>query len=286
MKSEYVDYLLLVMLTLIIATSLSLVLRRMISAFIHRSVKVMKADPTNFYFLKNSITFLIFSGAFIFIFVKIPFLKELGTALFAGAGVIGIIVGFASQKAVSNIISGIFLLMFKPFRVGDVIQVTGQRKGVVEEITLWHTLIRDYESRRIIIPNNSLSESTLINSTIVDKKIRRFVEFGISYASDIDRAMAIIIDEAMAHPNFLDIRTPEQIRDGVDPVETQVINLGDFSVSIRSWVWAGDNDKAFIMNNDLLKSVKARFEVEGIEIPFPYRNVILSGGLKNKTTSP
>lgn len=282
MDSELIDYLILVVLTLLVATFLAIASRRLINSFINKAVKVLKADPTNFFFLKNSTTFLIYTAALIFIFVKIPYLKELGTALFASAGVIGIVVGFASQKAVSNIISGVFILMFKPFRVGDIIQVSGQRKGVVEEITLWHTLIRDYEFRRIIIPNNSLSDSTLINSTIIDKKIRKFVEFGISYASDVDRAMEIIIEEATAHPNFLDVRTSEQIREGAQAVETQVIDLGDFAVSIRSWVWAGDNDKAFSMNNDLFKSVKARFDAEGIEIPFPYRNLIIKGDEKNK----
>jgi small-conductance mechanosensitive channel len=282
MESEHTDYLLLILITLLVAILLSIILRRILNAFIHKSVKTLKADPTNFYFLKNSITFIIFVSAFIFIFVKIPFLKELGTALFAGAGIIGIIVGFASQKAVSNIISGVFLLMFKPFRVGDIIQVSGQRKGVVEEITLWHTLIKDYENRRIIIPNNSMSESTLVNSSIVDDKVRRFIEMGISYDSDIDKAMKIMLEEASNHPSFLDIRNPEQIRAGEPAIPIQVIELGDYSVVIRAWVWAGDNDKAFRMNNDLFKSVKARFDAEGIEIPFPYRNLIIKGDEKNK----
>lgn len=275
METEQTNYLMLVLITLVVATLLSILLRRILNAFIHNSVKTLKADPTNFYFLKNSITFIIFISAFIFIFVKIPFLKELGTAMFAGAGIIGIVVGFASQKAVSNVISGVFLLMFKPFRVGDIIQVSGQRKGVVEEITLWHTLIKDYENRRIIIPNNSMGESTLVNSTIVDEKVRRFIEMGISYDSDIDKAMKIMLEEAGSHPSFLDIRNPEQIRAGDPAIPIQVIELGDSSVVIRAWVWAGDNDKAFKMNNDLLKSLKARFETEGIEIPFPYQNVVI-----------
>ena len=85
---------------------------------------------------------------------SIPSLKNLGTALFAGAGVMAAVKGFASQAAFSNIISGVFVILFKPFRVGDIVQLTNGLKGKVTDITFRHTVIKDYENRRIIIPNS------------------------------------------------------------------------------------------------------------------------------------
>ena len=102
-------------------------------------------------------------------------MKSLGTALFAGAGILAVIVGFASQKAFANIISGIFILISKPFKMSDIIEFTDGKKGVVEEITLRHTIIKDYENRRIIIPNSIISEETIINSNIQDEKIRKHI---------------------------------------------------------------------------------------------------------------
>jgi len=147
MNTEYMKYAILVVVTFAIATVLSIVLRKLLSLFINKYSKRLNSDATNFSFIKNSIGFAIYTAAIIFIFYKIPYLKSLGTALFAGAGIIAVVVGFASQKAFSNIISGIFILIFKPFRITDIIEFKDGQKGVVEEITLRHTLIKDYENR-------------------------------------------------------------------------------------------------------------------------------------------
>ena len=149
--------------TLLVAIVLSIVLNRLMKLFIEKYSERLKVNPTNFSFLKNSTSFIVFSLAILFIFIKIPYLRSLGTALFAGAGVMVVIVGFASQKAFSNIISGVFILIFKPFRVDDMIEFLNGTRGIVEEITLRHTVIRNFENRRIIIPNGNISEDTIIN---------------------------------------------------------------------------------------------------------------------------
>jgi small conductance mechanosensitive channel len=278
MEWVYLKYIILVAGTMLLATIASIVLRKLTTIFINRKITVIKGDPTNFSFLKNAIPFVIFTIAIIFIFIKIPFLKSLGTALFAGAGIVAAIIGFASQKAFANIISGFFILLFRPFRVGDIIEVSDAKTGAVEEITLRHTVIRDFENRRIIIPNSQMSDDVIINSTISDESIRKFVDFGISYDSDVDLAMTIIREETENHPNFKDMRTDQEKKDSVPPVMVRMIGLGDFSVNLRAYVWAADNAAAFELNCDVLKSVKRRFDDEGIEIPFPYRTIVFKDG--------
>ena len=275
-------YIILIVGTMLIAFIMSVIFRKLVNLTVKKYSKIIKTDPTNFSFLKNAIPFIIFSVAIIFIFYKIPFLKSLGTALFAGAGILAAIIGFASQKAFANIISGVFILMFKPFRVGDTVELTIGKKGIVEEITLRHTVIRDYENRRVIIPNSQISDDVIVNSSIGDESIRKFIEFGISYDSSVDKAIAIIREESEKHPFFIDNRTQADKLNNIPAVIVRMISHGDFSINLRAYVWAANNDNAFTLQCDLLYTVKKRFDYEGIEIPFPYRTIVYKKDIEEK----
>lgn len=260
---------------LIVSYVLTAVSRKLLARAIKRRSELLKEDPTKFVFLKNSVSFIILTIAVIVIFLITPELNDIGKGLFAGAGILAATIGFASQKVFSNVLSGIFILIFKPFSVRDTIEVQSEAlKGVVEEITLRHTVIRNYENRRIIIPNSVISDTVLINSSIIEEKIKKHVEFGISYDSDIDRAKKIISEEILKHPLFLDNRSEKEKAESGPAVTMRVVSLSDFSVQIRAYVWAKDNDDAFVLQCDVFESVKKRFDKEGIEIPFPYRTIV------------
>jgi small conductance mechanosensitive channel len=274
MNEEMMNYISLIVITLVIAIVLSIILRKLLSVFITKYAEKLKTDPTNFLFIKNSVGFIIYSAAIVFIFFKIPYLKSLGTALFAGAGILAVVIGFASQSALSNIISGIFILIFKPIKVSDIIEFKDGLRGTVEEITLRHILIKDFENKRIVIPNSIISDETIINSNIKDDKIRKHVIFSISYDSNIDKAMDIIRDEAQKHPLLIDNRTEEELANNAPVVLLRVVSLSDFSIDIKAYLWAANMSNAFSMSCDLLKSIKERFDKEGIEIPFPHRTIV------------
>ncbi len=268
------QYWLKVAIIIVAAYSVSFIIRKILGLFIKRKSLKVNVDPTNFSFLKNSISFIIFTVGLIAIFYITPSLKTVSKALFAGAGVLAAIIGFASQKAFSNIISGIFILIFRPFRVTDVIEIGSLNKGIVEEITLRHTIIRNYENRRIIIPNSIISEETIVNSNIIEEKIKKFVEFDISYESDIDLAKKIIYEEAINHPLIYDNRSEEDKTNDRPIAIIRVIRLGEYSITIRAYIWAKNNDDAFVLNCDMNESVKKRFDKEGIEIPYPHRTIV------------
>ena len=260
--------------SLLVALLLSKILRVLITRFIRLSSSKLKVDPTQFNFLKNAVTFFIFLGAVIFIFYSIPKLKTLSLTLFAGAGILTAIALFASQAAFANIVSGVFIVIFKPFRVNDIVDVGQLTKGRVEDITLRHTVIRNFENRRLIIPNSVVSAEVIVNSSIVDESICNFIDLGISYDSDIDRAMEIMRTQAMQHSNFMDNRTAEEIEEQLPPVIVRVLGFGDSSVNLRAYVWSKDHGKGFVMKTDLYKSIKEEFDRNGIEIPFPYRTIV------------
>ena len=217
----------------------------------------MQNDPTNYHFLRHAsvaVVYLVGIGAAIY---TLPSLRALANSMLAGAGILAVAVGFASQHALSNIISGMFIIVFKPFRVNDRLMLRDKTlSGVVEDITLRHTVLRDFENRRILIPNAIISDEVIINSDIGDGRICKWIDIGISYDSDVDQAKAIIKEEALNHPLLIDNRTPEQIEKGIDKVIVRVISLGEYSVNLRAWAWVKDNADAFQMGCDLFESIK------------------------------
>jgi small conductance mechanosensitive channel len=255
------------------------VLRFLVGRFFRKAALKLKVDHTRYNFFKNAIDFIIFLIAIIVIFRSIPAFSAFGTTLLTGAGILAAIVGFASQSAFSNIVSGVFLVIFKPFSVGDRVKIGQLYAGDVEDITLRHTVIKDFENRRIVIPNSMINNETIINSTLIEDKVCIFVELNISLDASIDLATKIIQSEASKHKYFTDNRTEEEKINGDHPVIVRVLGFSEMGTQLRAYVWAKNPNDGFDMKCDLNKSIKERFDREGIEIPYPRRVII------NKTLS-
>ena len=255
----------------------TLIINRLIRWLINRSYKresrKFKVDPTSFKFFKNAASLIIWTIAIGVVIYTVPKFKALALTLFASAGIMVVILGLAAQQAFSNIISGIFIVIFKPFRVDDLISVGENQRGKVEDITLRHTVIRNFENKSIIIPNSIISSETVINDTIDDPKICRWIEVGISYDSDIDLAIKIIQEESIKHPLCIDNRSKEEKKNNVPQIVVRLIQFGDFSIDLKAYVWTDQAFRAFEMHCDINMSIKKRFDKEGIEIPFPYRTL-------------
>ncbi len=240
---------------------------------IKKAEKENDEDLTNLKFLKRIIAVLIYITGIAIAIYMIPQLRVIATTLFAGAGVLALAVGFASQQALSNIIGGIFIVIFKPYRINDRIDIRADLMGLVEDINLRHTVIRDFQNRRIIVPNSVISNEILINSNYEDSSMTKWIDIGISYNSDIDLAKSIMAEEVEKHPLFIDARNQDQIDNGDPVVPVRVVSLGDSSVNLRAWATTNNPGEAFILGCDLIETLKKRFDAEGIEIPFPHRTV-------------
>lgn len=270
-----VTYVIVPVAILLLATLVSRVFRFFMKRYFERSSAWLKVDPTRYRFVKNAVSFIIYLIACILIFYAIPELQALGVSLFAGAGILAIIIGFASQAAFSNIISGIFIVSSKPFRVGDFIRISDEYIGTVEDITLRHTVIRNNENRRIIIPNAVVNNQTIINSNIVDEKVCSLIEVGVSYDTKLDHAIRVLREEVMKHPLLVDNRSDEDKAEGVPQVVIRTMAFGESSIHLRAYAWAASAMNAFVLKTDLVKAIKDRFDQEGIEIPFPYRTIVM-----------
>lgn len=263
-----------IVLILIVATIVNKIVRWVIQKFFIASVKKLKIDETRYKFFINTISSIIWVLASIAIVSVFPKLKAFAITLFAGAGILVAVVGFAAQQAFSNIISGIFIVIFKPFRVGDLISVGSGNRGIVEDITLRHTVINDFQNKKIIIPNSVISSETIVNDNINEMEICEWLEFGISYDSDLDLAIKIVREEAMKHPLYIDNRKKDEIENGEHEIDVRLTAFGDSSVNLRALIWMKDPFHAGKMKSDILKRLKVRFDQEGIEIPFPYRTIV------------
>jgi small-conductance mechanosensitive channel len=271
-ESEYGKYAL-VILILVITFAIERIFRFILHRYIERSSLLLRADKTQFVLMKHVLSAAIYIIGIAIAVLMIPKLRTLSISMFAGAGVLAIVIGFASQKTVANLISGVFIAMFKPFRVGDIIKF-GDNIGTVEDITLRHNIIKNFENKRIVVPNAIISDTAIENYNLEDERICRYVDLGISYDSDIDKAIKIMQEEAMKHPECIDVRTAQEKKDNVPAVIVRVMGLGESSVNLRAWVWAKNPGASFRMGCDLNKSIKERFDKEGVEIPFPYRTIV------------
>lgn len=239
-------------------------------------------DPTTYKFFKYFSSFVIFLFGGILIAFSIPALRSVAQSALAGAGVLAVVIGIASQEVLANIMGGTFIVIFKPFRVGDIVEINTV-SGRVEDITLRHTVVNSFQNKRIVIPNAVINKEQIINYNLQERKVCEWIEIGISYDSDIDKALAIMQEEAMNHPYFYDNRTESEMNREEPSVRAKVLGLRESSVVLRAWVWARNYPAGFNLRLDLYQSIKERFDEEGIEIPFPHRTLVH----KNKSdTSP
>ena len=267
---------------LIVAFLLARILRFIVGRFFKSAARKLNVDPTRYNFFKNASDFIIFLIAIVIIFRSIPSLRTVGNTLMTGAGILAAIVGFASQQAFSNIITGVFLVIFKPFSVGDRVKIGQLYTGDVEDITLRHVVIKDFENKRIVIPNSVISNEIIVNSTIVDEKVCMFIEFSISLESNIGLAQKIIQEQAMKHPLCIDNRGEIETSRGETAVMVRVMGFTELGTQLRAYAWAKNPTDGFDLKCDLNKSIKERFDLEGIAMSVPLRII----AYKNQPNPP
>ena len=190
-------------------------------------------------------------------------ISQLGVSLgplLAGLGIAGFIIGFALQDSLSNFASGMMILMYRPFDVGDTVEAGGVR-GRVSHMSLVNTTFMTFDNQRLIVPNNLIWQTVITNVTAQHSR-RVDLIFGISYQDDIEKAEKVLREVVEEHDAVLD--DPEPM--------IKVHELGESSVNliVRPWVKTSDYWDTYW---DLTKAVKLRFDEEGISIPFPQRDV-------------
>jgi small-conductance mechanosensitive channel len=177
------------------------------------------------------------------------------TAVLGAAGVAGVAIGFASQTSLSNLISGLFLLLEHPFKVGDWIEVDGT-SGYVHSVELLSTYIRTFDNRLVRIPNETVAKSKLVNYT--QYQIRRLdLEIRVAYTEDAGRVMEIFREVVVANASCFNEPEPLIVFKG----------FGEGSMDFLLAVWI-DRNEIQSARTSLMKDIKARFDKEGVALPY------------------
>ncbi len=248
---------LLFLLILVIAKVLARFAGRVVRRAVTRSAR--NASELFKTFIENTVSNLVFLLGLILA------LQNIGldvAPLLAGVGVVGFIVGFALQDTLANFAAGIMLLTYRPFDVGDFVEVAG-KEGSVDSMTLVSTTLMTLDNQRLTIPNGKIWGDVIRNATANDRRRTNEV-VGIGYDDDIAQAEAIALEVASSLQHVFAEPAPEVL----------VTSLGDSSVnlSVRAWV---PTDQYFAACCELRRALKLRFDAEGISIPFPQRDVHL-----------
>jgi len=207
--------------------------------------------------------FIKMTGRLILLFGFIIAIAQLGVEvapLLAGLGIAGFIIGFALQDTLSNFASGMMILVYRPFDVGDAVEAGGVT-GKVDKMNLVSTMVLTFDNQLLIVPNKQIWGGVIRNITHQDKR-RVDMKFGIGYSDDIPKAEKVLGEIVASHEKVL--KDPEPV--------IRLNELGDSSVNfiVRPW---SKTDDYWDVYWDVTREVKRRFDEEGISIPFPQRDV-------------
>ena len=252
---EYAPKLALAILTLIIGLWIISGIRKLIMHSMERS----KVDPTLIPFMGSLTSWLLK----VLLFISVASMIGIATTSFiAVLGAAGLAIGLALQGSLANFAGGVLVMIFKPYKVGDLIETQGHL-GVVKEVQIFNTILVSPQSKRIIIPNGSTSNGSVINYT-VEGKIRVDLTIGVSYSADIDQTKAVLHDVLKANDKVMQDPAPFV---GVAEMADSSVNFAVRPHCLPEHYW----DVFFGVN----EAMKKALDSNAIAIPFPQRDVHL-----------
>ncbi len=229
-----------------------------IRLFVKGATKVMRKrglDDSLQKFLSNLIGWTLKILLFVIVVSKLGIETTSFAAILAAAG---LAIGLALQGSLANFAGGVLLMIFKPIKIGDLIEAQGEI-GVVKEIEIFTTKLTGQSNKEIIIPNGSLSNGTIINYSSEGTR-RVDLVFGVGYDSDIKKTKDVLMQVLLSHSKVLK-----------DPAPTvNVSELADSSIifAVRPWCKTEDYWNVYF---DVTENIKEALDVAGIEIPYPHR---------------
>lgn len=200
---------------------------------------------------------------------------EISKVLIQSTSLLVAVVGFAAQSVLADVISGMMISWCKPFNIGERITLRSSNiTGIVEDITIRHTVIQCFDNVRVIIPNSVINKEIIQNSTYDESLAGNYLEFSVGYNSDIRKAMDIIKAVVLSHDLVIDKSKDE----AVDKECSITVNRLDASgIVLKTTVWTRNVGDNFTACSDIRLLVKEEFDKNGIEIPYNYLHIVTDG---------
>ena len=247
----------------LVGAILTLIIGKIIIKAVMKAVKkskfIQKAETTVAHFLVSVLNIALNA---IMIVIVIGILGIPMASVITVIASAGVAVGLALQGSLSNLAGGIMILIFKPFKIGNLVEVAGVT-GTVADIGIFYTVIQTVDNKEITIPNGTVMASTVTNYSVHDTRRVDFT-FSVAYGTDVEKVKAVLLDEANKHSLVL--------KDPAPFARLSVQNANSLDFVLRVWCNSGDY---WTVNFDIIEAVNARFVAEGIEIPFNQLDVHL-----------
>ena len=247
------------LLAAILVLWLGLKLAKMLKKLIVRTLDKRSAEPSLKTFLSSLVDVLLKA---MIIIMAMDIIGIKATSFIALLGAMGLAVGMALQGTLQNFAGGVIILLMKPFKVGDYVEC-GQYKGYIKEIRIFHTFMRPFNGRTIIIPNSELATTSLTNHTR-EEQIRLDLTVGVAYGTNIDKAKEVLRGVIAAAPEIL--KDPEP--------KIAVKELNNSSVDLAVWLWV-KTDEYWTLWMHIREDIYNALNANGIVIPFNQLDVHL-----------
>lgn len=184
-------------------------------------------------------------------------------SLVTALGIGSLAIGMAAKDTLAHVISGFTLMLDRPFRIGDRIQLSGGQVGDVQDIGLRSTKIKTLDNQLLIIPNSDLCNTMLTNQAFPDQRIKGRINVGVGYASDVNQVKELLVSLALEIDDVLQTPGPEAF----------FVSFGDSALNMSLFFWVEEYGKLFATTDKLNSLIIDRFRAKGIEIPFPIRTI-------------
>lgn len=263
-----------IILVLIITRLLAILLKYILKKAEEARSKLTKRPNYIGYRLLNRVLIIALYIVGVIVAVRqVPALSTAVTAILAGSGILAVALGFAAQESVGNLVSGVFISIFRPFDVGDRIQIHAQDiAGYIEDITLRHTVIRTILGTRLIVPNSVMGSAVVENTNFMDgEPTRNFVDVQVSYGSDLALAKRLMEEVMTAHPLYV----------GPKPLTIYVRQFEASGIALRGTMATRTVDDSFIACSEVRQQLKEAFDANGVTIPFTTVTISNLGELSN-----
>jgi len=246
--------------TLTAFTAVVIVLKWLRRFIVRRLVRRFGAEEGALYSISVIAQYVIGFIAFVVIIQAAGIDLSTLTVIF---GALGIGIGFGLQSIINNFVSGLVILIERPVKVGDRVEI-GNLEGDITEIALRATTVMTNEGIAVIVPNSHLVSQQVVNRSLQDRRIRFKIPVGVDYRSDPEQVRRVLLEVAAAHPGVIKHPEPRVIFEA----------FGESSLNFFLWVWTHDYiNRPFIFRSEMNFAIHAAFKEAGIQVPFPQRDI-------------
>ncbi len=260
----------------VIVFAIAFVLLHLLKKATNRQMHTMDSKHNLlFQYIGKTLKTILYVVVIFSILTQIKVFENLSKLALSATSILAVGVSLAAQETFSNYISGFFIAMYHPFKVGDNILLKEKEiAGRVVDITLRHTTLLTNENTTIMIPNSTMNSAILENRQFEQSRYTRYESIGVAYDSDI-ALVKRLINEVLANTDGIeDVRTPKQIQEKADMVDVRVESFQDSGIEIKFPIHVKQYAAYFHVSSCVREAILLQFQENGVEIPYPTTTVI------------